>query len=150
MDAQYPPDPEWKYSGKETEEEIEQLYGTLRVLGVVKPTSDEPEANEEMWDLERTDLRMVTWNVNRLCRILRNGGYLKGLFQKWKLDMLCLQELRIEEPFLKKKQTMMEHVEETFAAYHRYLKFGTRIYSGVGIWVHKRIIERSGIPMVIE
>ena len=95
LDAHYPPDPEWRYSGKETENEIERFCGALMSLGVVEPTSDIRDADDgdEFVNLESIDLRMICWNINGLQNILKKGGDLKGVFQKWQFDVICLQEL---------------------------------------------------------
>ena len=153
FDAHYPSDyPERIYSGlqrlQETGEEIERFCGALMALGVVEPTSDERNSlDDELWDLEPTDLRMITWNINGVRNILRNRE-LKGLLRKWDLDIVCVQELRVDAELMKK--SVGEAVADVFEGYHGYLNLFTKMYSGVGVLVHKRLLERFGIPEVMR
>ena len=66
FDECYPPDPEWKYSGQKTEEEIGRFCGHLMVLDVVRPVAEVRDKEEVLCDYRVSRFTVLTWNVNGL------------------------------------------------------------------------------------
>ncbi len=49
-------------------------------------------------ELERLDMKIISWNINGY-RSAEKLGYLTSLLQEKQPDIICLQEIKMNEPF---------------------------------------------------
>ncbi len=86
------------------------------------------------------DFKIASWNVAGLRALLRNAPYaLSELLSKYELDVLCLQEIKLQESHLEDPQLIQFRHQLSDLGYHIYYSCSTerKGYSGTAVLVRR-------------